>query len=74
MPAGQLKDTSNNTNEKTTLDLGSIDRLPPEVVKVSSTVDKTNKKETIVFDIVDKYLKTSTLGTTTTEANNNLSK
>ena len=74
MPAGQLKDTSNNTNVKTTLDLGNIDRLPPEVVKVSSTVDKTNKKETIVFDIVDKYLKTSALGTTTTEANNNLSK
>ena len=74
MPAGQLKDTSNNTNVKTTLDLGNIDRIPPEVVKVSSTVDKTNKKETIVFDIVDKYLKTSTLGTTTTEANNNLSK
>ena len=74
IPANQLVDTSENTNKATTLDLGQVDKIKPDIVKYSSTVDKANKKETIVFDVVDKYLKTTGLGTTVTEANNNLSK
>ena len=74
IPANQLVDTSGNTNKATTLDLGQVDKIKPDIVKYSSTIDKANKKETIVFDVVDKYLKTTGLGTTVTEANNNLSK
>ena len=74
IPANQLVDTSGNKNIATTLDLGKIDRIKPDVVKYSSSVDKTNKKETIVFDVVDKYLTSTGLGTTTAEAASNLSK
>ena len=74
IPANQLVDTSENTNKATTLDLGQVDKIKPDIVKYSSSVDKTNKKEIIVFDVVDKYLSGSGLGTTVTEANNNLSK
>ena len=74
IPADQLVDTSGNTNKATTLDLGQVDKIKPDIVKYSSTIDKTNKKETIVFDVVDKYLSSSGLGTTVEEAKNNLSK
>ena len=74
IPANQLVDTSGNKNKAETLDLGKIDNIKPDVVKVSSSVDKTNKKETIVFDVVDKYLQSTVLGTTVAQANNNLSK
>ena len=63
--ADTLVDESGNTNQLLTVDLGKIDTLSPEIKKVSSTVDEANKKETIVFDVVDKDL--STVGISTTD-------
>ena len=64
--SGILIDTSGNESVETTLDLGMIDSIGPEFFKVSSNVDKENKKETIVFDVVDKYFATAQISTTDT--------
>ena len=63
--ANTLVDESGNANVLTTLDLGKIDTIHPEILKVSSNVDEENQKETIVFDVVDKDL--ATVGITTTD-------
>ena len=57
--AGTVTDEYTNKNAATTLDLGLIDVVKPKIEKVSSTRDTTNKTETIVFNVVDKYLDTS---------------
>ena len=64
--AGTLVDESGNENIETTLDLGKIDVINPEIMKVSSTIDNENKTETIVFDVVDKDLATVNISTTDT--------
>ena len=74
IPANTIVDDYTNTNKALTYSLGHIDSIKPEIIKISSTRDATNKKETFVFDVVDKYIASSALGTTVTEANNNKSK
>ena len=71
IPAGTIEDNYENFSNEFTIDLGNIDTLKPEVVKVSSTynVNADNVElstHTIVFDIVDKYLDTSAITTTDT--------
>ena len=77
VPKGAAVDDYGNDSEALTVDLGNIDTLKPEVVKVSSSVeiiektDDTNNttnpnniedsKQTIVFDITDKYLVSSSI-------------
>ena len=63
--AGTLVDASGNENEQTTIKLGKVDVINPEIRKVSSNVDEENQKETIVFDVIDKDL--ATVGITTTD-------
>ena len=61
-----LVDKSGNQNQQTTLDLGKIDLVRPEIKEVSSSKDDENKTETIVFDVVDKDLATVAISTTDT--------
>jgi len=68
IPRGIATDKSENPSEELTINLGTIDTLKPEVVKVSSqsNINETNVElstHTIVFDIVDKYLDTSAITT-----------
>ena len=58
IPEGKLVDTSGNKSSDLSIDVGLIDTLKPEIVKVSSTVDTTAKTETIIFDVTDKYFGT----------------
>ena len=74
IPENTLVDQSNNKNEALEVALNKIDTLKPEIIKVSSTKNTTSGKETFVFDVVDKNLKTTGLGTTVAEANANKSK
>ena len=64
--AGTLVDTSGNENIQTTLNLGMIDIIDPEVYQISSTKDDTAKTATIVFEVVDKYFKSAQISTTDT--------
>ena len=64
--AGTLVDESGNASIQTTLDLGKIDFINPDILKVSSSKNDTNKTETIVFDVIDKDLATSQISTTDT--------
>ena len=54
-PGGTIIDTSSNINEALSIDLGMIDTIKPEIMKVSSTVNTTQKTETIIFNVTDKY-------------------
>ena len=74
IPENTLVDNSNNKNEALEVALNKIDTLKPEIIKVSSTKNVASGKETFVFDVVDKYLKSTGLGTTVAEANTNKSK
>jgi len=69
VPADTIEDESGNKNQPYTVNVGTIDTIKPEVIKVSSTGNRneTNPElstHTIVFDIVDKYLDTSSITTT----------
>ena len=56
IPKDIIADTSGNTNIVKEFSMGNAnDVLKPETVKVSSTKDTTNKTETIIFDVTDKY-------------------
>ena len=74
IPENTIIDNSSNKNEALEVALNKIDTLKPEIIKVSSTKNTANGKETFVFDVVDKNLKTTGLGTTVAEANANKSK
>ena len=52
----EIKDTDTNINKDGTM---FADFIKPEIAKVSVTVDKATKTETIVFTAVDKYFKSS---------------
>ena len=71
IPRNTLFDKSDNSNKDLAVSLNHIDTLKPEIIKVSSTKDTANKKETFIFDVVDKYLANTILGTTVEEANAN---
>ena len=71
IPDKTINDKYGNESEEFTVDLGNIDTLKPEVIKVSSTynINAENVElstHTIVFDIVDKYFDTSAITTTDT--------
>ena len=66
--AGTLVDTSGNASLETTIDLGKIDMVKPDIFKVSSTKNDTDKTETIVFDVIDKDF--NTVGISTTDTSN----
>ena len=56
IPADTIEDQSGNKNKAKEFNMGqTLDTLSPETVFVSSQKDTTNKTETIVFDITDKY-------------------
>ena len=59
IPAGTITDTSNNTSNEFSINLGIVDTLKPEIVKVSSSIDTTAKTQTIVFIATDKYFDTT---------------
>ena len=71
IPANTIEDNYGNKNPEYPIELEHIDTLRPEVIQVSSetNVDATNVEnstQTIVFDVVDKYLDTSAISTTET--------
>ena len=52
-------DDYTNKSMEYTFTLGHIDLIKPRIEKVSSTRDESAKTETIVFNVIDKYLDTS---------------
>ena len=52
-------DGKHNTSKEKTFTLGHVDFIKPRIEKVSSTRDIEAKTETIIFNVVDKYLDTS---------------
>ena len=58
-----LKDESNNTSNKQQFTLGHVDFIKPKIERVSSTKNVSNKTETIVFNVIDKYLDVTDLVT-----------
>ena len=56
--ARKLKDTNDNYSIAQEFEIGQVDFIKPTITKVSSTKDATNKRETIVFDVNDKYIST----------------
>ena len=54
-----ITDQSGNTSNTQTFTLGHVDFIKPKIERVSSTKDATAKTETIVFNVFDKYLKTT---------------
>ena len=61
IPAGAAKDTSGNTNQPCDAEIGHIDTIKPEIEKVSSEVDQEAGTETIIFNVIDKYINTEDL-------------
>ena len=62
IPAGSVKDTSNNTNNATTIQGDFVDFIKPEYTYVysSGNIDKTNKTLTVDFTIADRYFSSTT--------------
>ena len=58
---GTIKDNYGNVNDKTSVSIGKIDYVTPDIIKNSSTIDRTNKTETIVFSAVDKYFSSANI-------------
>ena len=58
-----ITDQSGNTSNTQEFTLGHVDFIKPKIERVSSTKDATAKTETIVFNVFDKYLKTTNLVT-----------
>jgi len=53
-----MTDTNGNSSKQQDFSIGLVDFIKPVIEKVSSTKDATNKRETIVFDVNDKYIST----------------
>ena len=56
--AGTLTDSNGNSSKQQDFSIGLVDFIKPTITKVSATKDAANKKETIVFDVDDKYIST----------------
>ena len=56
--AGTLTDSNGNSSKQQDFSIGLVDFIKPTITKVSATKDAANKKETIVFDVNDKYIST----------------
>ena len=52
-------DGKHNTNKETTFTIGHVDFIKPRIETVSTTRDTEAKTETIIFNVIDKYLDTS---------------
>ena len=57
--AGTLTDNYTNTSKEQEFELGHADFIQPKVELESSTKNASAKTETIVFNVIDKYLDTS---------------
>ena len=63
IPAGTVTDQYTNKSLEQTFDLGHVDFIKPRIETVSTTRNTSAKTETIVFNVIDKYLDTSDLVT-----------
>ena len=54
--AGTLTDSNGNSSKQQDFSIGLVDFIKPTITKLSATKDAANKKETIVFDVDDKYI------------------
>ena len=61
--AGTLTDSNGNSSKQQDFSIGLVDFIKPTITKVSSTKDATNKRETIVFDVDDKYINSTSIST-----------
>ena len=61
--AGTLTDSNGNSSKQQDFSIGLVDFIKPTITKVSATKDATNKRETIVFDVDDKYINTTSIST-----------
>lgn len=59
--ADTLKDQYNNTSNEQEFSLGHIDLIQPRIEIESTSKDETAKTETIIFNVVDKYINTSSV-------------
>ena len=57
--AGTRTDGHSNTNKEKTFELGHVDFIKPRIEKQSATKDETAKTETIILNVMDKYLDTT---------------
>ena len=56
-----ITDQSGNKSKMQTFELKHVDFVKPKIEKVSSNKDSTQKTETIIFNVIDKYLDTTNL-------------
>ena len=56
---GTITDDNTNKSKEKEFTLGNIDVIKPKIEKVSSSPNRANKTETIIFNVIDKYLDTS---------------
>ena len=54
--AGTITDQYTNKSKKQEFTLGHVDFIKPKIEKVSFAKDSTAKTETIIFNVIDKYL------------------
>lgn len=54
--AGTITDQYTNKSQKQEFTLGHVDFIKPKIEKVSFAKDSTAKTETIIFNVIDKYL------------------
>ena len=52
-------DGQSNTNKEKTFELGHVDFIKPRIEKQSATKDETAKTETIIINVIDKYIDTT---------------
>ena len=57
--AGTRTDGQSNTNKEKTFELGHVDFIKPRIEKQSATKDETAKTETIIINVIDKYIDTT---------------
>ena len=57
--AGTITDQYTNKSQKQEFTLGHVDFIKPKIEKVSFAKDSTAKTETIIFNVIDKYLDVS---------------
>ena len=62
--AGTITDQYTNKSQKQEFTLGHVDFIKPKIEKVSFAKDSTAKTETILFNVIDKYLDVSDKVTT----------
>lgn len=62
--AGTITDQYTNKSQKQEFTLGHVDFIKPKIEKVSFAKDSTAKTETIIFNVIDKYLDVSDKVTT----------